>query len=134
MANMTVTTVRSKPGLSKIKSIVFTHTDVNVATGSAVSVEDINGTLLRIVTDAGGDGAWNIILNDGIADIWTSPSLATSAQTLPLGIEHDGTTPDADSDSPFWGIPLAGQNLTCSTSNLSGSGTGPVITVIFRED
>lgn len=136
MANMTVSSVRSKSGVPdpKMKSIVFTHTAAGTADGSVASTEDIHGTLLRIVTDDGGDGAWNIVLNDGIADIWTSPSLGTSAQTLPLGIEHDGTTPDADTDSPMWGIPIAGQNLTCSTSNMSGSGTGPVITVIFRQD
>lgn len=136
MANMTVSKIRSKANVPspRMRSIVFTHTAAGTATGSVSSTEDIHGTLLRIVTDAGGDGAWNIVLNDGTVDIWTSPSLGTNAQTLPLGIEHDGTTPDADTDSPMWGIPMAGQNLKCSTSNMSGSGTGPVITVIFRED
>lgn len=136
MANMTVTGIQKKPGTEKVKlrAIVFTHTDANIATGTVDSTEDIHGTLLRIATDNGGDASWNIVLNDGIADIWTSPALGTGAQTLPIGIEHDGTTPDADTDNPMWGIPMAGQNLTCSTSNMSGSGTGPVITVIFRED
>ncbi len=135
MANMTVSVVKSKSGVPnpKMRSITYTHTDANVATGTVDSAEDIHGTLMRIATDAGGDAAWNIVLNDGIADIWTSASLGTGAQTFPLGIEHDGTLPDADADNPMWGIPIAGK-LTCSTSNMSGSGTGPVITIVFRED
>lgn len=134
MANMTVTGVQGKPGLSKMKSIIFTHSDANVATGDATSTENIHGTLLRIITDDGGDGAWNIILNDGIVDIWTSASLGTSAQTLPLGIMWDGSISAADTAVVMWGIPISGQNLKCSTSNMTGSGTGPIITVIFRED
>lgn len=133
MANMTVGDVKGKPA-GNLRSIAFTHTAAGTAGGSATSTADINGTLLRVVTDAGGDASWNIVLNDGTADIWTSPAMGTGAQTMALGLAYDGSTPNAATDAALWGIPMSGQNLTCTTTNMSGSGTGPVITIIFRED
>ena len=133
MANMTSSGVKGKSGL-KMKSITFTHTAAGTADGAATSTEDINGTLLRVVTDTNGDAAWNIVLSDGNSTIWTSPSMGADPQTLPLGIMWDAGTPAADTEVTMWGIPMAGQNLTCTTSNMSGSGTGPSITIIYRED
>ena len=89
---------------------------------------------LPILTDAGGDAAWNVVLSASGSTIWTSPSLATGAETFPLGIAFDASTPDAATDAAMWGLPLAGEALTCSTSNMSGSGTGPVITIVYRVD
>ncbi len=136
MANMTVGDIRKKKAdvNPKIRSVAFTHTDANVATGSAATTEEIHGTLLRIYTDDGGDASWNVVLSASGSTIWTSPALGTSAQTLPLGIAFDGSTPDAATDAAMWGLPLAGEALTCATSNMSGSGTGPVITIVYRQD
>jgi hypothetical protein len=86
-----------------------------------------------MVTDDGGDAAWNVVLSDGTATIYTSASLGTNAQTALLGMEWDGSTPDADTDAALFGIPIAGP-LTLSTSNMSGSGTGPAITIIYQEN
>jgi hypothetical protein len=129
---MTISTVKKKSGDGDMKSVTFTHTAAGTATGSATTTFSIHGRLYRIVTDDGGDAAWNVVLNDGIADIWTSPSLGTNAQTRLLGMEWDGSSPDADTDAALFGIPIAGP-LTCSTSNMSGSGTGPAITIIYEE-
>jgi hypothetical protein len=59
--------------------------------------------------------------------------MATGAQTVALGLCFDGSTPNAATDAAMWGIPLVDQTLLCTTSNMSGSGTGPVITVIWEE-
>lgn len=133
MANMTVSMSARKSGC-KLRSITFTHTAAATADGSATSTEDINGTLLRLYTDAGGDAAWDLTLSDGNSTIWEETSLATTAQTKALGMAYDGSTPDAATDAAMWGIPMYGQNLTCTTANMSGTGTGPAITIIFRED
>lgn len=136
MANMTVGSIREKAGTpdKKMKSISFTHTAAGTAGGSAATTEEIHGTLLRIYTDAGGDAAWNVVLSASGVTIWTSGTLVTGVQTLPLGIMWDGGTPAADTEVTMWGIPLAGEALTCTTSNMSGSGTGPTITIVYRED
>ena len=134
MANMTVSDVTKKAGGPKMRSITFTHTAAGTAAGTVASTNEINGTLLRIYTDDGGDAAWNVVLSDGNSTIWTSPSFGASAQTLPLGMMWDAGTPAADTEVTMWGIPMCGQNLTCTTSNMSGSGTGPAITIIYRED
>jgi len=117
-----------------MRSVTFTHTAAGTATGSASTTEEIHGTILRIYTDDGGDAAWNVVLSASGSTIWTSPSLGTGAQTLPLGIMWDAGTPAADTEVTMWGIPLAGEALTCSTSNMSGSGTGPAITIVYRQD
>jgi hypothetical protein len=136
MANMTVGDIRKKKDdvNPKMRSVTFTHTAAGTATGSASTTEEIHGTLLRIYTDDGGDASWNVVLSDGNTTIWTSPALGTSAQTLPLGMMWDAGVPAADTEVTMWGLPMAGQSLTCSTSNMSGSGVGPAITVIYRVD
>ncbi len=136
MANMTVGDIRKKKDdvNPKIRSVAFTHTDANVATGSVATTEEIHGTLLRIHTDDGGDASWNIVLSASGSTIWTSPAMGTGAETFPLGIMWDAGTPAADTEVAMWGIPLAGEILTCSTSNMSGTGTGPVITIVYRQD
>ena len=136
MANMTVGDIRKKKDdvNPKMRSVAFTHTDANVATGSVATTEEIHGTLLRIHIDDGGDAAWNVVLSASGSTIWTSGTLVTGAQTLPLGMMWDGGTPAADTEVTMWGIPLAGETLTCSTSNMSGSGTGPVITIVYKQD
>ena len=133
MANMTIGDVKAKSGDVGIKSVAFTHTAAGTAGGSATTTFDIHGQLLRFVTDDGGDASWNIVLSDGTATIFTSAALGTTAQTALLGMEWDGSTPDADTDAALFGIPIASA-LTCTTSNMSGSGVGPVITIIYRED
>jgi hypothetical protein len=118
---------------SRLRKVTFTHTAAGTADGNATTTFNITGTLLRIVTDSGGDASWNFVLNDGIADVYTSPAMGTGAQTIALGLCYDGSTPNAATDAAMWGIPLVDQTLLCTTSNMSGTGTGPVITVIWEE-
>lgn len=118
---------------ARLRKVAFTHTAAGTADGNATTTFNITGTLLRIVTDSGGDASWNFVLNDGIADIYTSPAMGTGAQTIAIGLCHDGSNPNAATDAAMWGIPLVEQTLKCTTSNMSGSGTGPVITVIWKE-
>jgi hypothetical protein len=133
MANMTASMTARKSG-SKMRSITFTHTAAGTADGTVASTEDINGTLLYIYVDDGGDAAWDLSLTVGGVVIWEETSLGTNALARPICVGFDGATPDAATDACIWGIPMSGQNLTCTTANMSGSGTGPAITVIFRED
>ena len=132
MANMTISAVKEKSSGGIMKSVTFTHTAAGTAGGAATTTFDIHGKLYRFVTDGNGDASWNMVLSDGIATIFTSAALGTNAQTALLGMEWDGSTPDADTDPALFGIPIAGA-LTCTTSNMSGSGTGPAITIIYEE-
>ena len=136
MANMTVSDVKKKAGVPdlKMRSISFTHTAAGTATGSATSTEEIHGTLLRIYTNTDGDDSWDIVLSASGSTIWSRNAFGTGAQTFPLGIMWDAGTPAADTEVTMWGIPLAGETLTVSTANMSGSGTGPVITIVYRAD
>ncbi len=136
MANMTVGDIKKKKDdvNPKMRSVSFTHTAAGTATGSVATTEEIHGTLMRMYTDAGGDASWNFTLIASGSTVWTSPALGTNAQTLPLGIMWDAGTPAADTEVTMWGIPLAGEVLTCSTTNMSGSGVGPVITIVYRVD
>lgn len=133
MANMTVSSVKGKPGL-KMKSITFTHTAAGTAAGTVTSTEDISGTLLRVYTDSGGDSSWDLTLTVGGVDLWARTGMGTGAESFPLGWMWDAGRPVADTEVVSWGIPLVGENLTVTTANMSGSGTGPAITIIFRED
>ncbi len=131
-SNMTISaksgaTIKGKR--TRLNKVTFTQTAVDAA-GNATTSFAITGKLLRVIT-TGGDAAWNIVLNDGFTDIFTSPSMGNSGNTFPLGMEHDGTTPDADTDSPLWGIPMVEQNLLCTISN-AGTLVG-VITVIWED-
>ena len=114
---------------TKLNKVTFTQTAAGAA-GNATTSFAITGTLLRVDT-TGGDAAWNIVLNDGSADIFTSPSMGNSGNTFPLGMEWDGSTPDGDTDSPMWGIPLVEQNLLCTISN--GGTLAGVITIIWKD-
>lgn len=135
MANMTIgaETHGLKSGRkSRLRKVVFTHTLAATADGSATTTFNITGTLLRVVT-TGGDGAWNIVLNDGVADIWASPSITATATSYPLyQVAAGSLTTVTDDESDFaYGIPLVEQTLTCTTSNVST--TAPTITVIWEE-
>jgi len=131
MANMTVSSVSGKPG-SHLKRVTFTHTSAGTAAGSTTTTEDINGMLLRAVT-TGGDASWTFVLNDGTADIYTSPALSATATSVPLyQVAAGSLTQVTDDESDFaYGIPLSGQALTCTTAGVTT--TAPTITVIFRE-
>jgi len=135
MANMTVAApvVKSAAGGKRLKSVTFTHTAAGTADGSVAS-SPITGTLLRVLTNDGGDASWDLSFTASGAVIWEQTALGTGAQTYPLGICWDGTTPDGATDACMWGIPVFGEAITCTTANMSGSGTGPVITIIYREE
>ena len=133
MANMTSGGVRGKPG-RKMKSITFTHTDANIATGTVASSEEINGMLLMVYTDSGGDASWDLTLAVSGPNVWVKTGMGTGKEVFPLGIMYDAGRPDTATEVTLWGIPMSGQTLTCSTTNMSGSGTGPAITIVFRED
>ena len=137
MANMTVTTPtdlqRGRGNGSKLRSITFTHTAAGTAAGSVAS-GTVTGTLLRIAVDDGGDAAWDLSLTASGVVIWEETGLGTGALSRPIGMAFDGSTPDGATDAAMWGIPVLGETITCTTANMSGSGTGPVITLIYRED
>lgn len=133
MANMTVSGVKALGGQSRIRSATWTHTAAGTAAGTVASSFVITGRLLRVYTDAGGDASWDLTLTASGSTIWSLTALGTSAQTFPLGICYDASTPDAATDATMWGIPLAGEALTVTTANMSGSGTGPAITIVWEE-
>ena len=134
-SNMTIGTPVS-PCLAgkrqRLRKVVFTHTAAGTAGGNATTTFKITGTLLRVVT-TGGDGAWNIVLNDSVADIWASPSITATATSFPLYQTAAGSlTAVTDDESDFaYGIPLVDQTLKCTTSNVAT--TAPTVTVIWEE-
>jgi len=117
---------------ARLRKVTFTHTAAGTAGGNATTSFYITGKLLRLVT-TGGDGAWNIVLNDGVANIWASPSITATATSFPLyQVAAGSLTAVTDDESDFaYGIPLVEQYLTCTTSNVST--TAPTITVIWEE-
>ena len=120
-ANMTIGAVTARGGKSRIRRVTFTHTASGTAVGSATTTFPITGKLLRFAT-TGGDGAWTFVLNDGIADIYTSASLTATATSGPLSMH---------ATVPHDGIPMAGQTLLCTTGGIST--TAPTITIIWEE-
>jgi hypothetical protein len=117
---------------SNIRSVTFTHTAAGTAAGSATTPFSITGKLLRIAVDDGGDAAWDLTLTASGVTVWTETGLGAAALTRPLGFAYDGGTPIARTDVPMWGIPLCNEALTVTTANMSGSGAGPAITVIWE--
>ncbi len=113
---------------TRLRKVVFTQTAAGAA-GNATTTFKITGDLLRVIT-TGGDGAWNIVLNDGSTNIFTSPSMGNSGNTFPLGIMHDGGTGAADTEVVSWGIPMVDQTLLCTISN--GGTLAGIITVIYK--
>jgi hypothetical protein len=134
MANMTVTAPESTQPrrLGRLNTITFTHTAAGTA-GGDVAAAPITGTLLRMYTDDGGDGAWDCKFTASGTDIWEITGLGTSAQSRPISVTWDGTTPDGATDTMSNGIPVMNEAITCTTANMSGSGTGPAITLVYRE-
>ena len=124
-ANMTIGAVTARGGKSRMRSVKFTHTAVGTAGGNATTAFQMTGRLLKYIR-TGGDAAWTFVLNDGIANIFSSGSLdSTTTETLlnmHATIPHDG-------------IPMAGQNLLCTTALVSavGGGTAPTITIFWEE-
>jgi len=116
----------------RLKKVVFTHTAAGTASGNATTTFKITGTLLRVIT-TGGDGAWNIVLNDSVANIWSSPSITATAVSFPLyQVAAGSLAAVTDDESDFaYGIPMVDQALKCTTSNVST--TAPTVTVIWEE-
>lgn len=106
---------------SRLRKVVFTHTDEGTAAGSATTTFTITGKLLRYIT-TGGDDDWDFILNDGIANIFTKVELTATATS---GVLSMSTT------IPIVGIPMVDQTLTCTTAGVST--TAPTITIIWEE-
>lgn len=107
-----------------LRKVAFTHTTAATADSDATTTFTITGKLLRFVT-SGGDPAWNFVLNDGVADIYTSASLSATATSGALNMH---------ATVPHDGIPMVDQTLKCTISNMSStSGTSPTITIIWEE-
>lgn len=124
MGNMTIGTELTETTSGRkqrLRKVIFTHTSAATAAGSATTTFTITGRLLRFIT-TGGDDAWTFTLNDGVADIYTSASLGTTATSGALSMH---TT------IPHDGIPLVDQTLTCTTAGVAT--TAPTITVIWEE-
>ncbi len=113
----------------RLRKVVFTQTAAGAA-GNATTSFLITGTLLRVEI-TGGDAVWNVVLNDGTANIWVSPNMDATAKSFPMyQIAASGTVTDDDSNFAY-GIPLVEQALLCTISN-GGTAAG-VITVIWEE-
>ena len=125
--NMTISAELSETTSGKkalLRKVAFIHTTAATADSNATTSFTITGKLLRFVT-SGGDPAWNFVLNDGIANIYTSASLSATPTSGALNIH---------ATIPHDGIPLVDQTLLCTVSNMSStSGTSPTITIIWEE-
>ena len=121
MANMTTGAVTARGGKSRMRSVTFTHTSELTAGGSATTSFPITGRLLKY-TRTGGDAEWQIVLNDGIADIFSSGNV--NATTTDAILNMSATIIHR-------GIAMAGQTLTCTTTNVTT--TAPTITVFWEE-
>ncbi len=136
MANMTLVAADSPSvsgRVSRLRSMTFTHTALATATGSLETPFPITGRLLRITTDTNGDAAWDITLTASGVALWARTGFTASALSFPLGWMWDAGRPAADTEIASWGIPLVDEKLTVATANMSGSGTGPAITIIWEE-
>ncbi len=107
--------------LSMFRKIVFTHTAAGTAGGNATTTFTITGKLLRYIT-TGGDAEWQFVLNDGIANIFSSGNLTATATSGALSMH---------ATVPHNGVPMVDQTLLCTTTNVSG--TAPTITIIWEE-
>ncbi len=128
MANMTIGAITARSGKSRIRRVTFTHTSVGTAGGAATTSFQISGRLLKYTT-VGGDAEWQFVLNDGIANIFSSGNLNGASSAVNTAILSMSTT------ISHRGIPMAGQLLTCTTTNVAaaGNGTAPTITIFWEE-
>jgi len=128
--NMTIGSVVSKSGQSRMRRVTFTHTAATTAGGNATTSFPITGKLLAVM-HTGGDAAWNFVLSNGTANIFTSGSLDNTTKIKPLSLHYDGSNPDAATDAVTDGIPMVGETLLCTTTNVST--LAPTITVYWEE-
>ncbi len=128
MANMTIGAVTARSGKSRMRKVTFTHTSVGTAGGSATTTFPITGRMLKYVT-VGGDAEWQFVLNDGTVNVFSSGNLNGASSAVNTAILNLSAT------IPHKGIPMAGQLLTCTTTNVAaaGNGTAPTITVFWEE-
>ena len=128
MANMTIGAVVARGNKSRMRSVTFTHTSNATAGGAATTTFPITGRLLKYVT-VGGDAEWQFVLNDGTVNVFSSGNLNGAASAANTNILQLSTT------IIHKGIAMAGQYLTCTTTNISsGAGnTAPTITVFWEE-
>ena len=129
--NMTIGSVVSKSGQSRMRRVTFTHTAATTAGGNATTSFPITGKLLAVM-HTGGDAVWNFTLSNGTATLFTSGNLDNSTKFKTLGLSFDGSQPDAATDvSSAFGIPMVGETLLCTTTNVST--LAPTITVYWEE-
>jgi len=128
MANMTIGAVVARGSKSRMRSVTFTHTSEATAGGAATTTFPITGRLLKYTT-VGGDAEWQFVLNDGIANIFSSGNLNGESSAVNTAILSMSAT------IPHKGIAMAGQYLTCTTTNLSEASnmTAPTITIFWEE-
>ena len=117
---MTIGAVTARGGKARMRKVTFTQTTADAA-GNATTTFPITGKLLRYVT-TGGDGAWDFVLNDGTADIFTVTGLTATATSGVLNMH---------ATVPHDGIPMAGQTLLLTIAN--GGSTAATITIIWEE-
>ena len=118
---MTIGEVTARGGKSRMRSVTFTHTASGTAGGAATTSFPITGRMLKYIR-VGGDAEWQFVLNDGIADVFSSGNLNdTTTETL-LSLH---------ATIPHNGIPMAGQLLTCTTTNVTT--LAPTITIFWEE-
>ena len=128
MANMTIGAITARSGKSRMRKVTFTHTDVATAGGAATTTFVITGRLLKYIT-VGGDAEWQFVLNDGTANIFSSGNLNGASAAVNTALLNMHAT------VPHNGIPMAGQILTCTTTNVAaaGNGSAPTITIFWEE-
>lgn len=121
---MTISEPVSRSGGSRIRKVTFTHAASGTASENATTTDKLFGRLLRYTIDANGDAEWQFALNDGVVDIFASGNQANAAASTALSMH---------ATVPHEGIPICG-TLKCTTTNMSGTGVGPAITVYWEED
>ena len=128
MANMTIGAVTARSGKSRMRSVTFTHTSVATAGGAATTTFPITGRLLKYIT-VGGDAEWQFVLNDGTVNVFSSGNLNGDSGAANTAILSMSAT------IIHKGIAMAGQLLTCTTTNVveGANGTAPTITVFWEE-
>lgn len=121
MANMTIGSITARSGKSRMRRVTFTHTSELTAGGAATTSFTITGRLLKY-TAVGGDAEWQFALNDGTVDVFSSGNLNATTNTAILQMS---------ATIIHKGIAMAGQTLTCTTTNVTT--TAPTITIFWEE-
>ncbi len=130
-SNMTIGSVVARGGKSRMRKATFTHTASGTAGGNATTTFVITGKLLAVL-HTGGDAAWDFtLISSSGATLYTSGSLDNTTKFKSLALQFDGSQQDAATENVLFGIPVVGETLKCTTTNVAT--LSPTITVYWEE-